>query len=524
MTGAHNFKFGYVGGYLVEDIENHGNDLNLAYTFNSGVPISLTESLRVFTQSDRVRYTALYAQDQWTLGRITLQGALRFDHAWSYSPAQTIGPALIGGQTFLATPLTFGRTDGVNYKDISPRGGVAWDVFGNGKTAVKINVGTYEDPASNLNSNYSICQPDRAHRDHRDAQRGPATARRSNIMTVPSASTGSRTATSRTTRPTANVAASDARRRSARRRRRRRTIDPALLNGWGIRPNDWQIGASVQQQLVPRVSVEVGYFKRWLQNFTATDNTLVVGGDFTPFSITAPSDPRLPERRRLHRRRPLQLRHNKFGQTSNNITDAGNFGKQYQSYNGLLINFTARAAQGLNVHRAASTPASTVTDNCEVRAALIEGSLGIASSTAQNTYCHNDPGFITKANAIASYIVPKVDVLVAMTFRWDQGAPLRANWNAPIATVVQPALGRPSRAARRRLPINLIAPGDVWGDRVNELDFRFAKILRFGRMRINAGIDFYNILNQAAILTYSQTFAPGGQRGWRRPRCCRRGS
>ena len=84
-------RSGYIGGYLVEDIENHGNDLNLAYTFNNGQPSSLTESLRVFTQSDRVRYDALYAQDQWTMGRVTLQGALRFDHAWSFSPPQSIG-------------------------------------------------------------------------------------------------------------------------------------------------------------------------------------------------------------------------------------------------------------------------------------------------------------------------------------------------------------------------------------------------------------------------------------------------
>ena len=123
------------------------------------MPISLTESLRVFTQSDRVRYDALYAQDQWTMGRMTLQGALRFDHAWSYSPAQTIGPALIDGQPFLPTPLTFAETPGVNYKDISPRGGVAYDVFGNGKTSVKVNFGKYEDPASNLNNNYSISNP-----------------------------------------------------------------------------------------------------------------------------------------------------------------------------------------------------------------------------------------------------------------------------------------------------------------------------------------------------------------------------
>ena len=93
VTGAHSMKFGYDGSYLVEDIENHGNDLNLAYTFLNGRPSSLTESLRVFRQMDRVRTMALYAQDQWTFRRMTLQGAVRFDNARSYSPPQTIGPA-----------------------------------------------------------------------------------------------------------------------------------------------------------------------------------------------------------------------------------------------------------------------------------------------------------------------------------------------------------------------------------------------------------------------------------------------
>ena len=61
-----------------------------------------------------------------------------------------------------------------------------------------------------------------------------------------------------------------------------------------MRSNDWQIGASVQQQMLPRVSVGSGYFRRWLNNFTVTDNLAVGAGDFTPYSITAPSDPRLP--------------------------------------------------------------------------------------------------------------------------------------------------------------------------------------------------------------------------------------
>jgi hypothetical protein len=71
-------------------------------------------------------------------------------------------------------------------------------------------------------------------------------------------------------------------------------------------------------------------------------------------------------------------------------------------------------------------------------------------------------------------------------------------------------LGRPANQAGTTVPIDLIAPGEVWGDRVNELDFRIAKILRFGRTRTNIGFDIYNVLNQAAILTYNQTFAPNG--------------
>ena len=155
MTGSHNFKFGYIGGYLREDIENHGNDLNLAYTFNGGRPSQLTQSLRVFKQKDRVRYTALYVQDQWSLGRLTVQGALRYDRAWSYSPEQVIGPT-----NYLATQLRFPETPGVNaYKDLSPRGGFAYDIFGTGKTSFKFNFGKYLEPASNLNGNYSISNP-----------------------------------------------------------------------------------------------------------------------------------------------------------------------------------------------------------------------------------------------------------------------------------------------------------------------------------------------------------------------------
>jgi hypothetical protein len=503
VTGAHNFKFGYIGGYLVEDIQNHGNDLNLAYTFNGGKPSSLTESLRVFTQSDRVRYDALYGQDQWTMNRLTFQGALRFDHAFSYSPDQTIGPALINGQTFLATPLTFGRTDGVNYKDISPRGGVAWDVFGNGRTAVKFNVGKYEDPASNLSSNYSINNPlariaQTTNRTWIDANGDfvpqcdlTVTAANGECLAMQTPQFGT------ATRTTA-------------------AIDPNLLNGWGIRPNDWQIGASIQQQVLPRVSVEFGYFHRWLNNFTATDNTLVSASDFNSFALNAPVDPRLPSGGGYAVNGLYNITSAAFARgASNNVADAtvlSNGGVEYSRYNGILINISARASKGLTFQGGINS-GKTVQDICAITAALPELTInalgnGVAPLVGPtNPYCHTDPGMTTKLSGVGSYVIPKIDVLVAGTIRSDQGVPLRATWNAPIATV-SAALGRPAAAAGTTIPIDLIAPGQVWGDRVNELDFRFGKILKFGRIRTNVGLDVYNIINSAAVLSYNQTYIP----------------
>jgi hypothetical protein len=57
--------------------------------------------------------------------------------------------------------------------------------------------------------------------------------------------------------------------------------------------------------------------------------------------------------------------------------------------------------------------------------------------------------------------------------------------------------------------VNLIEPGTLYGNRVNQVDMRFAKILRFKGTRTLVGFDVYNIANSADVLTYNQTFIPG---------------
>src|SRR5262245_32800344 len=128
---------------------------------------------------------------------------------------------------------------------------------------------------------------------------------------------------------------------------------------------------------------------------------------------------------------------------------------------------------------------------CDVHAALPELTVGIAgtpgSTSPTNPYCNTNSGFITRFTGLGSYTIPKVDLQVSGTVRSDQGDNLAANWAVPNA-IIQPSLGRPLSNSAPTATVNLIEPGTLYGDRVNELDLRFAKILRFGRTRTNVGV------------------------------------
>ena len=130
VTGAHSMKIGYVAAYNRTDNLNHYNQTRVNYRFLNGVPNQLTMNLGDFMIKDRSQYHSVYAQDQWTLNRLTLQGAIRYDRAWSWSPE---GQGADGTDKFRPAPVSFPYTVGVpGFNDISPRMGAAYDVRGNG--------------------------------------------------------------------------------------------------------------------------------------------------------------------------------------------------------------------------------------------------------------------------------------------------------------------------------------------------------------------------------------------------------
>jgi hypothetical protein len=297
-------------------------------------------------------------------------------------------------------------------------------------------------------------------------------------------------------------------------------LDPAVLFGWGIAPYNWEFSTSVQHELMPRVGVNAGYFRRIYGNFAVIDNRATTAADYTRFDITAPLDPRLPGGGGYPLIGLYDLNPNKVGQVDNYFTAASNFGEMIEHWNGFDASVNVRLQGGVLVQGGLST-GRTSQDYCDVAqelpeylfgAALAGGGGGQAVSTFNAgtwmpaSYCRQQSKFLTNVKLLGTYTVPRIDVQLAATFQSFPGPLILANYLATNA-VVQPALGRPLSGGAANMSVNLIEPGTMYGEQANQIDLRFAKIFRLGRARTAVNLDLYNALNANPILQQNNSFA-----------------
>jgi len=474
VTGAHAFKFGVSDIAGAQTGNNVWNQSGLSYRFLNGVPNQLTERATPYSYVNNLNAElGLFAQDKWTVDRLTLSGGIRFDYMNSGFPQQTLGPALL-------VPLrniTFPATSWFDFKDISPRVGAAYDLFGDGKTAVKGNLGRYVlasnpttgNPVSNLAQTVTRNWSDANQNFTPDCDLLNPQAN-GECGTISDLTFGS-------------VKPSTA-------------FDPATLGGWGKRPYNWEFSASVQRQVAPRVGVDVGYFRRIYGNFTLTDNLAVTPADYSPYSITAPVDPKLPGGGGNVVAGLYDLNPNKVGQVNNYVTFANNFGNQIEHWNGIDASVNVRLQGGLLVQGGLST-GRTTTDNCDVVAKV---------NNPSPLYCHVDTNFLTQFKLLGTYTIPKADVRVAATFQSFPGPQVLANYIVTTAQV-QPSLGRPLSGNAANVTVNVVPPGTMFGERANQLDLRFSKLLRFGPARAAVNLDLANVLNANAVLLQNNSYS-----------------
>ncbi len=532
VTGAHNVKVGYSGSFTEVHNGRVPNHTQLRYTFNSNAPVTaactVVDGNRLcpvsvsyflsprWDQHDRTQTLGLYAQDQWTVGRLTLQGGVRYDRVWSWAPAE--GNGTTQTSRFNPQPISFDRTVSVRgYNDITPRFGVAYDLFGTGRTALKINGGKYLEAATS-DAIYSSNNP--AARIITRIGSGPAPARgwtdgnRNFVVDcnlLSPAAQDNLAAGGDLCAPVGGVGLN-----FGNANPNTTTINPEILGGWGVRPNDWQFGASVQHELVPRLSIEAGYNRRWWGNFFVTDNVLTTAADYETYGIVIPQHEHLPDGGSTASFVAITPAANSRG-AQNYMTSEKDYGNGRTSYwHGADFTATARLANGFIVQGGTST-GRAVRNNCEVTQALPELLL-VANINQRVDSCDVTEKWATSFRGLASYTIPKIDVLVSASMRSLETTPgggvatnglsLAANYVVPN-TIIAQSLGRlPANAlATGTTTLNMLNPGELYTlQRFNLVDMRFAKILRFADRRLDVGIDLYNLFNQNFTTSYQQTY------------------
>ena len=298
--------------------------------------------------------------------------------------------------------------------------------------------------------------------------------------------------------------------------------DPDLMTGWGKRSNNWQFSTGVQHELLPRVSVSVDYWRTWFGNNVVVAHQNYSESDFDVFSITAPVDPRLPGGGGNVISGLYDLKPAAFGKPAGAlVTTADKYGSMIEHWNGFDLNFNARPRSGMLLQGGTTTQRQT-TDTCDVvtkvaaepppdrggapptynPGGVIPGSSNLTSSA----FCHVQGTLLTQVKFLASYTIPRIDVRVSASLQNLPGPEISATYTATNA-IVNPSLKRNLAGGASNVPVALIEPRSMYGERMNQVDIRFGKILRFGQTRANVGLDIYNALNSNSVLSLNDAFA-----------------
>ena len=474
ITGTHNVKTGLQWSFGQEgNTASRNADLNQNY--RNGVP----DSVDVYNTPQRNdEYVnadlGVYAQDAWTMKRLTLTGGLRWDHLNVKirdvcRPAGRFVPALCQPQI----------DDVPNWNNVSPRFSVVYDLFGNARTAIKGSVNKYMLPwAGGWAKRYDPFTQVSDRRNWVDLNRddiaqdneiGPSNNRNFGLQT--------------------------------------RFPDPSLSREYNV-----ETTVGVQHQLLSRLSLTAGYFHRRYYHQEAQDNTLTSRSDYTPFPVANP----------LGNGETITLFNlNPSRQGLVRLVDR-NSDINRTIYDGFEVSFNARLPRGAVAFGGWSNDRTMVVacDQYDPNKLRFCDQTG---ETFQEFGRTSKPPFTNDFKLAGSYPLPGgIHASVIFMSYAGKGNSYTANepflgvyWVVPASAFpngqrTQSPLSAPfslNGGGVQNVPgVSLIPPGTKYQDRWNQLDVSVKKVIRVGQREIQGQIAVFNLLNSNVVLTENEQF------------------
>ena len=505
VTGSHAVKVGMQVRQGVKKFDvTEASPIN--YQVRDGTPNQITlYAYPLLFHEDMKALMGLYAQDQWTLKRLTLSGGLRFDYENAYIPAQHLDAgAYIGARDY-------GRLDCEPcWKDLNPRMSAVYDLFGNGKTAFKVSLGRYttENNLGIADSNNPL------------AASNASTTRAWNDLTysVGDPRRGNYIPDCDFSNPAANGECGPGNPNFGKVTITNTYADDVLKAN---RSYNWATSASIQHELRPGVAVNFGYFRTSWHNFTVADSQNVTPSDYSQFCVMLPSG--VPNAGQqlcgLYDINPTVT----FGSDNTNLVTHIAHGHYSNIFNGIDLTVNARLPHGAFVQGGMST-GSEETSSCDPvnspsgAVAIVPQPAGSSAATLTTrsvnptSFCTVTPPFwLPQFKFSGSHPLP-YGFQISSVFQSLPGIPRLASYVVANNQVI--GLGRPLSGNVANVTVtNIIQPMTMFENRLNQLDIRFIRNFRRSGMRVQGTFDIYNALNEAAVLAENYQYGST----WRSP-------
>ena len=524
VTGTHNLKVGVSDEQAFNDesrLRNHTDTLN--YDFLNGKPNRIQYYAQPYFQQERQKMElGVFAQDAWRISRMTLNLGIRYDYinmgypefdlaAGPYVPARHVD-----------------KLDHVpDWKDINPRGGISYDLFGNGRTALKASIGRFNQLSrSDMTRRYhpfssSIFSAQRNWTDSNNNYipdcdlanfaRQDLSASGGDICDVISAAAFGKFLPQSTL-----------------------YSDDIIRNN---RDFIWDVNAEIDHEIIRGVSVSLAYNHNWDGTYTYSDDLNRTPSDFDEYCIKLPNDPRLPnagqEQCGYYDVTPSkQAAGQLFVDTANKT---GNHGKFHYSrvWDGLTISGSGRLPRNISIGAGVDFGKNT-DDHCFTIDVPNQPN-DIGNTNTGGPFCKIVTDFMDNLDFRLRGSVPlKGGFTASAIYRNTRGADLSPTWAIPANAVTNPAYGFRWKtvntpAGRTNLTaaktINIVAPQSMFGDRFQQLDLSLNKSFNVGWGRLRAAFDVYNAFNSNSIQNTANAYGFDGTRAatdiafnrWMRP-------